>query len=436
MNTVLARLVNLAQAALEAGSQEKAGHIIVNRIHSLVKTERAVLVPLKEKTRVLCVSGDIEASEDNPFSQAVHEIRKFCKGGNEPRVISGETLPDDIRATNARQILAGMGGTHILWMPLPLKADGDAEFALWMERWGGNPWTQEEIRMVSHARTFLAHALIAREKKVEKGSLKMQIPLIFLVLLLFVPITGRINAPAQVVPNRPHYVFAPFDGIIEELLVRPGEKVHKDDVLFRYDTRVLEKQLEEARSGLGVARAELARLEGAAYMDEESRARIPVQKLEVERRQAEVDFLKEQLALSEVRAEEDGIVVLDDPDSLVGAPVFTGKLVLSVADPNRTKLRILSPVTDAGLIREGAPVVMRPDTDPFSSMHGKVTHVGFDVIMSEERIPSILIEAEWDEDMYIRPGQRGAAKIEGPKMPLGILFLRKQIGWIRKLFGI
>ena len=77
INTVLARLVNLAVATLKAESLEKAGNIIVNQVHTIVKAERAVIVPLEGKDRVLCISGDLEPSQDNPFAEAIHEIRKL-----------------------------------------------------------------------------------------------------------------------------------------------------------------------------------------------------------------------------------------------------------------------------------------------------------------------------------------------------------------------
>lgn len=437
-NSLLARLVKLAQSALDAESQEKAGHLIVNQIHTLIKTERAVLVPVaNKKQRIFCISGDLTPSDDNSFSQAVHEVRTAFGKERQPRVISRETLGDEPKIPNTRKILDSMGGTSIVWLPLPLKQENRYEFGLWLERWGNKPWTEEEIRLLGHARTFFSHALVERKKEDRRKKPSIAIlPLIIMTMLLFVPINGRVNAPAQVVPNKPSYIFAPFNGILEELLVQPGERVKEGDVVFRYDTRVLEKQLEEARSGLQVARAELARLEGAGYMDEEARSRLPVQKLEVERRQAEVDFLREQLALSEVRADADGVIVLDEPDELIGAPLSTGQMVLSIADPERTKLRIMVPVKDAGLIREAAEVTMRPDTDPFQSYSGTVSRIGFDVVMSEERVPSILVEVAWDEPVSIRPGQRGAAKIEGPQMPMGLLFLRKQIIWVRMLFGI
>ncbi len=443
-NTILARLINLSVAAFGAGSSEKAGSVIVNRIHTLLQTDRAMIAPLKGKKRIFCVSGDLDICEgqDNPYSQAVDEIRKAFRESSELRVISKDTLPDDLNAPNARKVLEAVGGTNVLWIPLTMTGDEESGYGLWLERWNNKPWGKEEIKLLSHAAVFFGHALInPRKKRTEfKSKAKkmwkklLSFPM-FIFLICLIPIHARIAAPVQVVSDRPYYVFAPFDGIIESLEVQPGEHVEKGDLIFRYDTRVLEKQLEEARRGVAVARAELARLEGAAYADEDARAKIPVQKLEVERSQAEVEFLQRQLELSEVRSGADGVVVLDDPETLIGSPLGTGQLVLRVADPKRTKLKLMVPVADVGIFDEGNPVFVRLDVNPLKMYDAEVKRIGFDVVISDKQIPSVLVEAEWKEDSPATPGQAGTARIHGKKTALGLVWFRRPLSRWRNRLG-
>ncbi|MEE4358673.1 MAG: HlyD family efflux transporter periplasmic adaptor subunit, partial [Desulfococcaceae bacterium] len=208
------------------------------------------------------------------------------------------------------------------------------------------------------------------------------------------------------------------------------------DIIFRYDTRILEKQLEEARKGIAVARAELARLEGAAYKDEDARAKIPVQKLEIERKESEVAFIEKQLELSEVRTASAGVVVIDDPDALIGASLRTGEMVLSIADPEHTRPRMMVPVTDAGLLNKDAPVFIHLDSDPLRRITGKVERIGFDVRLSDEQVPSVLVDAQWEDEVNAAPGQRGSARIQGPKTYLGLQIFRKPLMSLRTMFGI
>ncbi len=450
-NTFLARLIHLAVAALGADTPEKAGSIIVNRIHTLVKTDRAILVPTKGKKRIFCVSGDLDVSkgQDHPYTEAVHEIRNLFGKDEEPRIVTQESIPDEMNAPNARKVLDSVGGTSVLWMPLFMAGNQHSGFSLWLERWNNRPWNPEELKLLSHASMFFGHALSDPRAKREDAESKkkkwwkklLSFP-IFLLILSLIPMRARISTPIEIIPDRPHYVFAPFDGIMEELEVQPGEYVRKGDLLFRYDTRVPEKQLEEARRGVAVARAELARLEGAGYDDKDARAKIPVQKLEVERAQAEVTFLQNQLELSEVRAGADGVVILDDPDSLIGAPLQTGQLVLRVADPKRTKLRMMVPATDAGTFEVGNHVSARVDSNPWQTFPARVKWIGFEVALSTEAskqksspIPSIVTEAEWIGNPPVIPGQLGRANIFGKETILGLVWFRRPLARWRDRFG-
>ncbi|MFP4423201.1 MAG: efflux RND transporter periplasmic adaptor subunit [Desulfococcaceae bacterium] len=439
-NPVLARLVNLARSAMAAESPDKAGDIIVNRIHTLVPVDRAVIVPLYGNKRIFRLSGHLEASQDNPFSQAVHEARKLYRKAEAPVVVQLGSLPENARAPQLRNLLETAGGTSILWVNLPHPTEGGPRFALWLERWNRKPWPAEEIKLLSHSLIFFGHALGASRRTVGSAIRKKRVlwlALAFFFLLMWIPVQSTVSAPAQVVPERPHYIFAPFDGVVETLAVRPGDRVSEGELIFRYDTRVLERQLDEAlRGGLASALAELARLEGAAYTDEEARAKIPAQKVEVRRREAEVEFLRRQLELSEVRSGADGIVVLDDPEALVGAFVQTGQLILRVAHPERSKLRIMVPVSDSGVVREGAAVSIRLDSDPLRSFPATVERIGFDVELSDDQLPSVLVEADGENDGLLKPGQRGAAKIEGPPTTLGMRIFRKPLMALRDFIGI
>jgi hypothetical protein len=438
VNTVLARLIQLSVAAFRADSLEKTGNIIVNQVHTLAKTDRAVLVPLLGRKRIFCISGDLEPSQDNPFSQAVDEVRKFMRRETAPREVSADEMPHvKDNMPNTVKVLQAMGGTRLLWLPLFENPDEPA-YALWLERWNNKSWNQEEIKLLSHASVFFGKALAAPKTKrsPKRGKIVMGGVCILFVLLMWFPVRSRVSAPFQVIPEHPYYVFAPFDGVVEELAVQPGEKVKKGDLIFRYDTRVLEKRLEESYQAVAAALAELARLEGAGYEDQEARAKIPVQKLEVERKQSEVNFIKKQLELSEVRTEDDGLVVLDDPDALIGASLHTGEMVLRIADPERSKPRIMVPVADAGLVTENSPINIRLDSDPLKVIPARVKRIGFDVRMSDERVPSVLVDAVWEEKAEVSPGQRGIAKIQGPEVRLGMQFFRKPLASLRTLLGI
>ena len=94
------------------------------------------------------------------------------------------------------------------------------------------------------------------------------------------------------------------------------------------------------------------------------------------------------------------------------------------------------PVTDAGLVSVGAETLVRLDSDPLKSISAKVERKGFDVRTSDEQIPSVLTEGVWVDETAVMPGQRGVARITGPKTALGLQIFRKPMMKVRVWLGI
>lgn len=437
---VLARFIRICSAVFSTPVPREAAALIVNRISELVRVDRAVLVRLSGKNPILAVTGGGSAAQDSAFADAVETVRKRFRERTDTLVVP--PVPDQGKeaAPYLQKVQRSMGGTRILWLPLWLSRDVKVapKYALWLERWHNHPWDKADIELLQHAALFLGHGLNRSrpETNTRKRFTKAAVLLAALIFLAL-PVTSSITAPSRVVPDRPHHIFAPMDGILKELYVRPGQWVEKDDILFRYDSRVLDKRLDEAFRNVSVAKAKFARLEGAAHRDPEARAELPVAELEVERAEADARFFADQQARADVRTAEPGVVVLDDPDSLIGAAIQTGQAVMSVADPSRTKMRVMVPAADIGFLKQGARVSVRLDSDPLHSHPAVITRIGFEVKLSENQIPSVLAEAIWLGDPpAVQPGQKGTAKVYGPSTVMAMQILRKPLIALRSITGL
>lgn len=437
----LAKLIHISRAILSARNWCEATNVIVNRLGELVQIDRASLVAVKKLNKVISVSSSASPAQDNRYAGAVKELSKQYGNALEPCIVPatkniGPTLPSCLEWLQKQ-----MGGTEVIWLPLTItfgKERVAIGHALLLERWRGLHWQEEELQLLTYLVPFISHALKRSYRRTSPYAKKLfisNLAMAFLIML-FIPIDASLVAPGLVVPEKPHYIFAPFDGILKSLLVVPGQIVKKNTVLFQYEPRVLDKQLEESRQQIGVARAELFRLESSGFDDAESQGKIPVQQLEVNKAAADVAFYTEQRKRADVTTATDGIVVLDDPDSLIGANLQTGQLVMTIADPNFTKFKIMVPVSDSGLLKWGAAVKVRLDKNPLTEIHARVSHIGFDVKLSEEQIPSVLVEATWvNPPTSIQPGQRGTAKIFAEKTRLGLQFFRRPLVVLRRLTG-
>lgn len=443
---VLARFIRLCSATFSTPVPQESAALVVNRISELVKVDRAVLVQLRGKHAIQALTGGGAAAQDSAFADAVEAARRRYRDRQDPVVVPpvevGEGFgdnPDRVASPHVKKVQESMGGTRILWLPLWLSREQDVApvHALWLERWHNQPWEPGDVELLQHAALFLGHALI-RPRRIRRARKRWLRAGIVLALLAFLclPVTSRVTAPAKVAPDRPHHIFAPMDGILKELFVRPGQRVSQNDLLFRYDARVLEKRLEEARRNVSVARAKLLKLQGAAHRDPDARAEVPVQKLAVERAEADAVFFAKQRDRADVRTAKAGVIVLDDPDGLIGAALQTGQAVMSVADPEQTKLKMMVPSSDVGFLKKGARVEVHLDNAPFQGVAAVITRIGFEVQLSQDGLPSVLAEAVWvDDSLEVRPGQKGSAKIFGDSTLMGIQILRKPVIFFRSLFG-
>lgn len=399
--------------------------------------DRAVLVRLAGKDAILAVTGGGPAAQDSAFADAVNAARRQYKKAQKPVVIASESQNPRSGILKVQQ---AMGGTHILWVPLWLDREAtiSPSYALWLERWHGQPWESGDTELLQHAALFLGHGMTRPRATIRSGNwLKRFLIALALMIFLAMPVTSSVTAPVQVVADRPFHIFAPMDGILKELFVQPGQEVKKGAILFRYDSRVLDKRLDEAYRNVAVAKATLMRLEGKAHRDPEARAELPVQQLEVKRAEADVDFFAFQQSRATVRTAKAGVIVLDDPDALIGAALRTGEAVLSVADPSRSKLRIMVPASDVGFLKKGASVKIRLDSDPLQSLSAIINRTGFEIKVLENQVPSVVAEAVWSENISeILPGQTGSAKISGKTTFMGMQILRKPLIALRSLIGL
>ncbi len=436
---ILARFIRFCSAVFSTSLPQEAAALAVNRISEVVRVDRAVLVRLKGRNPIVAVTGGGIAAQDSSFADAVESVRDRYRGRQETVVVP--LIPDEAKHSvpHLWKIQQNMGGTRILWLPLRLNHEEKnfPLYAMWLERWQNQPWEKGDIELLQHAALFLGHGLERTKNETRSSGLFSRIALLAAVLMfLALPVTSSVTAPARVMPDQPHHIFAPMDGILKELLVRPGQWVKNGELLFRYDARVLDKRLDEAHRNVAVAKAKLIRLEGASHKDPEARAETPVQELEVQRAEADAQFFARQRARADVHTARPGVIVLDDPDALIGAALQTGQAVMSVADPEQTKLRIMVPAGDVGFIKTGAQVSVRLDSNPLRNLPAVITRVGFEMKISEEQIPSVLVEAIWVGDApEARPGQKGTVKIFGDSTFMGWQILRKPLIILRTVTG-
>ena len=449
---LLGRLVRLCAALADTADGDTAGQLLANRIGEFLSCDRALLVTLSPAVPAFS-SGDVRPGERTVLADAIRAAELRCGTSDGPHrlepavrasrsldgvVVSSVGTGDGQIVDALERCLLAYGGTRVLWWPLPERDRAQPRHALWLERHDGRRWKDEELSLAHRVGPVLG-ALLSGPKAAHKPRRALMWGAVVAAIALAgaLPVPAVVTAPVQVTAAEPRHVFSGMDGIVSMLAVTPGQQVRAGDVLLRMDTRVLDKNVEEARQAVAVAQAELARNRAAAHYDAEARARLAVTQLELERAQLELDFHLAQLDPAELRSEVAGQVLLEDPDRLPGAAVRMGERLLSIADTAHTRLRIMVPLADFSLVDESAAVSVTLDRSPLSVLDANVVRKGYTVQLSDDQIPSIVVDADWAGPPPDVPfGARGSARISGDAVPLAQHLLRKPLQALRRIWGL
>ena len=239
-------------------------------------------------------------------------------------------------------------------------------------------------------------------------------------VLLAWPFHYSIKADCRLAPTVKRVIAAPFQGQLRKSFVQPGDRVVAGQALAEMDNRDLKlkeselvaareralKQRDKALSNDGEG-ADFAAAQGANF-----EAQSVGQELELTRRK---------IALLQVLAPLDGVVVSGDLRRAEGQPVQQGQVLFEVAPLEEMIVEIDAPDREMSRVRAGLPVVTRLEAFGGTRWRSTIDKVhpqseqrdGRNVFVSEAAI------ANRDQGARdLRPGMRGRSIIEGDRRPL------------------
>ncbi|PWU30161.1 HlyD family secretion protein [Pseudomonas sp. RW407] len=427
---VFAQFLGLERQAREAASTEQLAFAMVNDGQALFGYHHAALL-IAGKVRALTGVSVVEPNA--PFvafvERAVGQLQAKALLGV-AGVVYSEGLDSDCRAD--WQVLSV---AQAYWLPL-LDRRGEVFGGLWLAR--ERPFIEAEQALLNQLGGAYAHAWLALQPRkpwrLRWPKKKLLAIAGALCLLLLLPVRQSVLAPAEVVPLGGRVVAAPLDGVIAEFLVKPNQPVAAGDPLVRFEATSLKAQADVAERALGVAEAELKSSTQRAFTDAESSARIDLLAARVEQKRAELDYARQLLARSEVRAERAGIAVFADAERWTGRPVQTGERLMQIADPGQAELRIELPVGDAIALAPGAEVALFLDSDPLNRQAARLERSAYEAQATAAGQLAYRLDAAFI-DPPPRIGLRGTAKLSGERAPLAYYLLRRPLAALRQRLG-
>lgn len=270
--------------------------------------------------------------------------------------------------------------------------------------------------------------------------------------LVLVPAEFSVSATGSLVPQSRRHLFAPADGVVEQVVAQHGQKVATGDELLRLrdpqldlDYSRISGELQTAQARLAAIRARRSSRSSATSPQEEERQLAA----EEEQLKQQQDGLTAQLEVLQHHREElrvvspiAGTVLTWNPAELLqDRPVREGQRLLTVADPSGPWVLEL-PVPDAAIGHILAaqkrgdselPVTFLLATEPAVTHRGQVTQVAHNSDTPDGQPPSVLVTVALVNaaPATARSGAGVKARIHCGQKPIGYVWLHDLIDAVR-----
>lgn len=446
MNNNISALLQLEHNCRNCENYMELKYTIVNETRNLLDYEQAIfLAPnYSGKLKVEAIS-DISAIDfTSPFVQCIESIsNKIYKSNNKStHILNNEKEIEKYQRTQLKEL----SYENILWLRLEIKKeDITSEYFLVLLK--KEQWIKKEEEMANHLCSSFAYFLYATRKGTFKsnikkssfGSLLIKLSLLCLIPIMFIPVKLTVLAPLEVIAKEPFIVTSPLEGVVSEIKVKSNEYVKKDTLIVKLnDTDYLNKYL-IAQKTLNVAKAQLHTSQQASFYDVKQKNQLEELKAQVQLKQSELEFTKEQLDKTLIYSKKDGIAIIHNPNEWKGKPVVTGERIFQIANKQNIELKIMLPVSDAIFLEDNAKIKAFLDNNPLDTWDGKITHISYKPQLTPENILAYKITAQFDKlqkDGYIPTiGLRGTAKIYSHEVSLFFYIFKKPITSLRQLVG-
>lgn len=434
---LLAAINRLTLKVMSVNNMDALIFTMLNDTIQILPYSQAVLWKInKNKIDLVGVSGQVgvnpKAIISKKWGKVIEEMPDKGVAHVIPKAIIEKERPEI-------PYLKGIESASILWLPIFVK--GELKAGLWLERWTGKQWMDDEIELLkflmkSYGAAWDKFSYNFDVKKIlTKPAVLGALAVLFFSLFIRVPL--RVVAPCEVVPNDPYIITAPLLGVIKEIAVNGGQQVKKGDLLFQYDKKVPLQDLQIAEKNVTIAEAELSTAMSQAFKDKKALSETATLENKLRKEMIALELAKYNASFLDFRSPVEGIVLIDNPDEWRGNPVKIGEKIMTIAKTDQVKVKIWVPEADNIALDKNQPIKVFLNVDPNKSYLARLLRISTSTTMSEKQVSSFIAEAEFKEfDPEIKLGLKGSAILYGENVSLFYWIIRKPWSATRNYLGI
>lgn len=234
-----------------------------------------------------------------------------------------------------------------------------------------------------------------------------------LLLLMCCKFTYRVRCDCVIQPTDRRFAVAPFDGLVQQTHVKPGDHVQAGQVLASMDGRSIRWEL----SGIAAER-EQSRKTHEMELANRNVSEAMLAQLDDQRLAARQNVLSFQESNLDIRSPVAGIVLSGSPEKNNASSVTTGDTLFEVASIDTLNLEICIPANNIAHVEQGMEMKIWIDGYEDKPLTGKVNRI---YPRSEIRNSENVFVAEFmidNSERIFRPGMKGLARIDSHPRPL------------------
>ena len=437
-------LLRITADCREAKDLRELQMIMANETRKLIKARQVYVFFKHRQMRLHAISGLAKLNMSAPLVQDVQSLIRKLENRRSLSVAGKSTFND--LADIDTNFLSNCPFHNFYWLPLKTR-DDDLIGGLLLAR--EEHWHEVDDNVANHLAEIYAYsmALMLAEPSLKwKRSLNRMIrgrPALLVgsclfFAAMFIPIQMSAIAPVEISAQRPFIVAAPFEGMIEEILVEPSEEVRENQILVRLSNSVLRNKLEVAKEEVQIAEARLNKVNHLAFVSKEGQHSLRVAMADLKLKQAKLRFAREMYERAEIKAERDGVAIFANKQALLGKPVQVGDRIMQIADPAFIEVRIDMPVGDALLLERGASARVFLDSDPLNARDARIEYSDYKAHQTAAGLMAFRATANFIDEAAHHPriGVRGTAQVFGEETVLGIFLFRRPLAALRQWIGL
>lgn len=400
------RGIELSKRALETQSLDELFFLLTNDSRTVIEFERSWLVShLGGASRLVAANNQPALNDKSEFVERANVLAEALRNKDKAlflssRIIREDSLGDKVtpqlkEALKRYMIFSGF--SHILIMPLVHHEATVGHLTFEFEQ--GKIPREDDILALLHVMPFLAAALAERSLLEEKPDLiqalkpgaggkaalvrrmRTYLPLVIAALVAIpvvffvIPFSYTVGGEAEIACKNNHFAFAGLEGLIDEVLVREGDRVTRGQTLARLDPKEIDYQVANWTSQYNILTQDIARLNMESGDNPAKLVEKRVAELKREGAWNELQYLNWKKGFLEIKAPVPGIVTTKDIQSLAGKRLANGEAFCEIAVPDELDAQVYVPEDRISHVKLGQPLYLHLNSEPATPYELKVSEI-------------------------------------------------------------